>query len=158
MEDLQKVSANGRICVECGKVIDETDSCWLLLSARPRHFLCGACATHKTTSPWGKVQDQSHIGNGIVEVSTPSHGGIFVPRELLKHIPQADKEYARKWSGSKQWYEEDVAILIPLYYLREFFEPGNRYEKVTDEKIKEHYDKVRRKYIPHTYMEIGNED
>lgn len=34
-------------------------------------------------TPWGVADDIQHIGGGIYRVDTPSHGGYFVPPELL---------------------------------------------------------------------------
>jgi hypothetical protein len=32
-----------------------------------------------------------------------------VPKKLVGHIPDIFRAYAKKWSGSDQWYEEDAA-------------------------------------------------
>ncbi len=61
-------------------------------------------------SPWGPIDFVAALGaDGIVTVSTPGHGGLFVPAALLDRIPAAHRSYAAKWSGSDQWYEEDCA-------------------------------------------------
>lgn len=60
-------------------------------------------------TPWGESDSVVELSNGIRRVSTPSHGGYWVPAKLVKHIPQRFQDYARKWSGSPQWYEEDCA-------------------------------------------------
>lgn len=68
-------------------------------------------------SPWGTIQDIYDEGFGCVFVSTPSHGGMYVPTELLPRIPQELQDYAASWSGSRHWYEEDECIAIPILYL-----------------------------------------
>jgi hypothetical protein len=70
-------------------------------------------------TPWGDAQQRTPLGDkGIVSVSTASHGGIFVPDELLSSIPEKHKAWAASWSGSRNWYEEDccwacVAVAFP---------------------------------------------
>jgi hypothetical protein len=68
-------------------------------------------------TPWGMADCVVTLGevteNGcsyaILSVSTPSHGGIYVPPALLHHIPEHHRAYAKKWSRSESWYEEDCA-------------------------------------------------
>lgn len=62
-------------------------------------------------SPWGRVDHQRELAPGIVEVMTPSHGGIKLDRSRNAAMP----EEARRSDG---WYEEDVewarvAIMFP---------------------------------------------
>jgi hypothetical protein len=69
-------------------------------------------------TPWGKADHYSNLGQGIFACSTSSHGGIFVPPELLHNIPAAARNDAKRWSGSEQWFEEDccwahVAAALP---------------------------------------------
>ncbi len=52
-------------------------------------------------TPWGNSDSEKILAPGIISVSTPSHGGIHVEKELNKMIP----EYMRTNDG---WYEEDV--------------------------------------------------
>lgn len=59
-------------------------------------------------TPWGFAQTRTAVGEqGIVSVSTPGHGGYYVPDDLLPYIPQHHRQWAAKWSGSENWYEED---------------------------------------------------
>jgi hypothetical protein len=67
--------------------------------------------------PWGRIQGIVDVGGDCVFVDTPSHGGVYVPAERLKEIPQEMREYAASWSGSEHWYEEDECAAIPLHYL-----------------------------------------
>lgn len=60
-------------------------------------------------TPWGVADSVVELTNGIRRVSTPSHGGYWVPAKLLPQIPTEYRAYASKWSGSDQWYEEDCA-------------------------------------------------
>jgi uncharacterized protein DUF7007 len=60
-------------------------------------------------TPWGESDSVVQFDNGIRGVSTPSHGGYWVPAKLLSRIPQRFQDYAARWSNSPQWYEEDCA-------------------------------------------------
>jgi len=71
------------------------------------------------TSPWGAVQTATEYDGGICFVSTPGHGGFFVPDELLAGIPEKEQQYAEHWSGSKNWYEEDCAALSVMFWLND---------------------------------------
>lgn len=66
-------------------------------------------------SPWGKPQDERVLcvidGHAITLVSTPSHGGAHVPDALLYRIPPVIQLRAQRWSGSRNWYEEDCCLM-----------------------------------------------
>lgn len=69
-------------------------------------------------TPWGRADSCKNIGLGILSVTTSSHGGYFVPKELLCLVSKEHRDWAKKWSGSEQWYEEDccwaaVAVSFP---------------------------------------------
>lgn len=72
-------------------------------------------------SPWGVVQDEEIIADGIVYVSTASHGGIWVAKELLGRIQWQMLDYAAYWSGSSQWFEEDCAAQCVVVSFPEYF-------------------------------------
>ena len=57
----------------------------------------------------GEVAEPDSLTYQVLSVATPSHGGIYVPRELLHHIPENRRAYAKRWSQSECWYEEDCA-------------------------------------------------
>ncbi len=58
-------------------------------------------------SPWGRVQNEITLAEGITFVDTASHGGIKLSAERVAQMPRG----ARKTSG---WYEEDCESLWPL--------------------------------------------
>ena len=62
-------------------------------------------------TPWGVPDGVTDIGDGILFVSTPSHGGYYVPHHLLPMIAPSWRAFAAKWSHGMgdQWYEEDCA-------------------------------------------------
>jgi hypothetical protein len=63
-------------------------------------------------SPWGDIDAFSVIADGVYEVSTPSHGGIYVSPAARVHMPAALLAFA-PFSGEAGWYEEDCDWAIP---------------------------------------------
>ena len=78
--------------------------------------------TAKRDTPWGRAQHVNSLGKeGIVVASTAGHGGIYVPNELLNRIPEKQRRWAKKWSGSENWYEEDCCwSAVALAFLELF--------------------------------------
>jgi len=72
-------------------------------------------------TPWGRSDFTEHLGCGIIAVSTPSHGGMYVPKHLHCLIPDRARAWAAKWSGSESWYEEDCAWAIVVHWIPEPF-------------------------------------
>ena len=72
-----------------------------------------------TESPWGTIDYCKEI-NGVFIVGTPSHGGIFVPDELLSQIPAKERRFAAYWSHGwgENWFEEDCAAISPAYHFK----------------------------------------
>ena len=78
-----------------------------------------------SNSPWGHVESVQTIAPGIVNVTTPGHGGIWVAPELRSHIRPELRAWAARWSGSEAWYEEDccwaaVAVTWPGLFPAEY--------------------------------------
>ena len=69
------------------------------------------------TTPWGEAQTVRVMENGCFVVSTAGHGGIYVPNELLNMIPKEERLFAKQYSGSENWYEEDCCALSPMYHI-----------------------------------------
>jgi hypothetical protein len=65
-------------------------------------------APRRMWTPWGYADYVEDVGMGIKWVNTPSHGGYYVPSKLLSRIDPAGRRYAKQWSRSENWYEEDV--------------------------------------------------
>ena len=69
-------------------------------------------------TPWGRADHVADIGNGILRVDTPSHGGYFVPAQLNRLIPTSWRKATWNLQGLAGWYEEDcdwalVAMTFP---------------------------------------------
>ena len=65
-------------------------------------------------TPWGKSDSTSVIAPGILEVTTPSHGGINLAPHLNSQVHKA-------WRQKSGWYEEDcewaiVAVTFPAHF------------------------------------------
>ncbi len=69
-----------------------------------------------SNSPWGKVDQIKEITKGIIQVSTPGHGGYKVYAKLNNQIP----DYMRNADG---WYEEDTEVAIVQIVFPQFFHP-----------------------------------
>lgn len=91
-------------------------------------------------TPWGVADHYENLGQGIFTVFTPSHGGIFVPYEMLHCIPEEQRKEAAKWSGSEQWYEEDccwafVAVAFPDRFKPDAVENAKAYVATWNKEI-----------------------
>lgn len=60
---------------------------------------------------WGYIDHVTVLAPGIVMVSTPSHGGIWVDEEHELRIPAYLRAVAREYAPA-QWYEEDCDVAI----------------------------------------------
>lgn len=38
-------------------------------------------------TPWGPAEHAAHLGNGVLSISTPRHGGLFLPDKVFCEIP-----------------------------------------------------------------------
>lgn len=74
-------------------------------------------------TPWGNADYKADIGDeGIVSVSTPSHGGVMVPNSVAaRRLSDAARREATVW-GNFTCYEEDCDWAIA----------ANELEEVTD--------------------------
>lgn len=61
-------------------------------------------------SPWGAIQHEQEIQEGIQFISTARHGGYKLDRKQNAKIPD---QFRRKGG----WYEEDCEAAIPMYFL-----------------------------------------
>jgi len=75
-------------------------------------------------TPWGPLQSQSELAEGIVFVYTTSHGGIW-----LSPKRQAQMNYDNNFLGSAEWWEEDCDWCIPFLF---FAEDIKNFGSVTD--------------------------
>jgi len=76
-----------------------------------------------TSSPWGLVQSQDDLGEGISFVSTASHGGYYVPAEKVAEMPY-ELRYRPTFTGGS-WYEEDNDWPIVMLSFPHLFTDGD---------------------------------
>jgi hypothetical protein len=93
-------------------------------------------------SPWGPVDQVRQLDVGILEIGTPSHGGLKLSPKLNKEMPAA----SRRKGG---WYEEDVEWSLVALKFPGVFSPADvghaiqtakdwlpkEYEAITGEKV-----------------------
>ena len=82
-------------------------------------------------TPWGTASSITDIGSGIKHVTTPSHGGYFVPNAKLASIPEEHQAVAASWSGSRNWYEEDCCWAYVCLAFPHLF-PAVAHERAAD--------------------------
>jgi hypothetical protein len=72
-------------------------------------------------TPWGPAQYAYVLQRGLTFFGTASHGGLRVASGVArKALSAAALRQAESWGGA-YWFEEDVAILIPLYERPEWY-------------------------------------
>lgn len=87
------------------------------------------------SSPWGKIDCVYPVnveGGTLYSVGTPSHGGIFVPNELLHKIPEKERKFAAMWGGTENWYEEDICAISVILSFPGAFKVGETSEKMRE--------------------------
>jgi hypothetical protein len=77
---------------------------------------------NQTSTPWGLAQDTNKIADGIVAVSTPRHGGIWLSEgrleAFLAHpVGQRFRGFARL-----PWFEEDCDVAAVMLVFPECFD------------------------------------
>ena len=77
-------------------------------------------------SPWGTIDSVHAIGQGIVGIGTARHGGLFVPHAQLHAIPQAWQDYAARFTGHAQYFEEDCASALVALSFPDLFAGSQR--------------------------------
>lgn len=60
-------------------------------------------------TPWGKAQTARLLAKGIVYVTTPSHGGLWLSHDRMAAMRQYSSE-----GDPKRWYEEDCEMAAPM--------------------------------------------
>lgn len=95
-------------------------------------------------SPWGKVDHHKQVADGIMEISTPGHGGFKLDRKRNALVPAP----LRRKGG---WYEEDcewgiVALVFPEVL-------NSPYNSMTLDGVRA----MVKDYFPHQYTEAFGE-
>ena len=95
----------------------------------------------KLSTPWGEADHVEKIGEGVVQVGTPSHGGIGVDREVAaKRLTAAARAQAIT-QGGRYWFEEDCDWAIVAAEFPEHF------PDVDPDKVKESLERWNKEYL-----------
>jgi hypothetical protein len=77
------------------------------------------CQSH---TPWGRADRREKIAEGIIEVSTPSHGGIWLSDDRIAQLPANVTNFVRDnycgWD-SLHWWEEDCDWVVPYIIFKD---------------------------------------
>lgn len=72
-------------------------------------------------TPWGAADFVEPLARGISWVGTPRHGGLRIAKGFAKrHLSSAAIKRAEEFANYL-WYEEDVAWMIPMWELPQFW-------------------------------------
>jgi len=66
-----------------------------------------------TSTPWGIPDTQTTIAEGIIHLTTPSHGGLWLSQKRYEALPDALKCNVY---GKGTFFEEDIEMLILFYH------------------------------------------
>ena len=84
----------------------------------------------RTQTPWGLADSATYYGTGIVQYTTPSHGGFHVSAGLLASIPEYLQTADAYADGTRGWYKEDCAWSIVVLCFPERFSGSVRQDAV----------------------------
>ncbi len=68
-------------------------------------------------TPWGPADTVNELAPGIVAVTTPSHGGLWLSPERYAQIPESLRAVARRYAPAP-WFEEDCDACIVGWIFR----------------------------------------
>ena len=67
-------------------------------------------------TPWGHVQHKETLANGIISVSTASHGGIVLSQNRQKQLIEKGVKPNSNFLKSNKFWEEDCDWAIPFIH------------------------------------------
>ena len=92
-------------------------------------------------SPWGGIQHQEVLADGIVAVSTASHGGIVLSAKRQRQLNYKGKNFL----NDNEFWEEDCDWAIPFVFFADEIKPSQDPEqfeitlKAAKETIKQYH-------------------
>ena len=72
-------------------------------------------------SPWGAIDAVENIAEGVVFVSTPSHGGVWLSGERLAGMPLYLLAPSQFYQAGSHWFEEDCEVMRVVVAFPELF-------------------------------------
>lgn len=94
-------------------------------------------------TPWGPAQSAYILDTGVAFFGTAGHGGLKIPAAKAKQmLSGAALKHGELWNGA-YWYEEDVAISIPLYEVKKWRDAAQRKMgvKASEDQLKKSIDR-----------------
>lgn len=76
-----------------------------------------------TSSPWGHVQTITLVVDGITQVHTAEHGGLWVSRSRLDQMPAALRSCNTYSGAGGPWFEEDCEFALVVAAFPDAFTP-----------------------------------
>jgi hypothetical protein len=71
--------------------------------------------TYRETQ-WGEADGAVVLARGIIDYSTPSHGGIWLSADRQREIAEVG---AKTFRGGLEWWEEDCDWSVPYWFFRD---------------------------------------
>ncbi|MGY3581868.1 hypothetical protein ACVIGB_000061 [Bradyrhizobium sp. USDA 4341] len=99
--------------------------------------------SEKKRTPWGEADGKVVYGDGVVQYTTPGHGGFHLDRKRNAKVHPA----LRQACGDGAWYEEDCAWSVVAFTHGELF--TSRERRIAIKTLKEYY--------PHPYTAATGE-
>ena len=88
-------------------------------------------------TPWGKSDSETEIAEGIREVSTPGHGGIWLSTirqaQLHEKFPNIDN-----FTHDLRWWEEDCDWVVPYIVFQDEIKTYGKAYRFTENLITAH--------------------
>jgi len=73
-------------------------------------------------SPWGSIQRRKTFQDGIIDVSTASHGGMMVRKDIAKQVLSVQARKKGFQYRDYLCYEEDCDWAIPVFELKHLWQ------------------------------------
>lgn len=83
-------------------------------------------ATPKINTPWGAADQVDTLAKGIIQVGTPSHGGIGVEHDVAAAKLSAAARAEAIDQHGHLWFEEDCDWAIVCHEIPELFSQQHR--------------------------------
>lgn len=113
-------------------------------------------------TPWGPAQYGTQVETGVWLFNTAGHGGLMVrPGVAQKKLSPAARKCGEFWGGA-YWYEEDVAMNIPLFENFDWAQtlgtraPIERYERSIREYFPEYFQYLAAGHREPTRVKVGD--
>lgn len=65
-------------------------------------------------TPWGSIQQYQIIADGLIQVETAGHGGLWLSDERMKALPKSYEPF----TGTNRWAEEDEDMALVLQHFK----------------------------------------